>query len=376
MAKAEPASEAISVDSSSPKSQPLTPTPTAWDGFVTGPENALAQASVLALARGGDAAVGLSPLVVHGPSGVGKSRLLTALVAECLLRRPESAVAHLEAEGFAAACAEAAGQMGGWADLRDRFRRLDLFVLEDLHALERAPLALMELVHTLDALDEAGAAVAVSARSGPGQWSGAGWPRRLVNRLVGGLAVRVDPPGLASRRRFVLGRARACGLALSADAVEALAASGDGYRTLDGWLARLALTGRLGQHRRPLEPSLVAALLEEEETEAAGARVTIGQVARAVAEHFRVRLGDLRGATRRQTIVAPRHLAIYLARTATGQSYQAIGTYFGRRDPATIRHACRAAAERLAADPALAAAAAALSFRWQPIESRDAEPTP
>ena len=253
---------------------------------------------------------------MHGPSGVGKSRLLAALVAECLLRRPGSAVAHLEAEAFAAACAEAAGQAGGWAELRERFRRLDLFVLEDLHALERAPLALTELVHTLDALDEAGAAVAVSARSGPGQWSGAGWPPRLVNRLVGGLAVRVDPPGLASRRRFVLERARARGLALSAEAVEALAAAGDGYRTLDGWLARLALTGRLGQHRRPLEPSLVAALLEEEETEAAGARVTIEQVARAVAEHFGVRLGDLRGATRRQTIVAPRHLAMHLARTA------------------------------------------------------------
>jgi chromosomal replication initiator protein len=372
MAKDELSTEAISVDSPTAKPQPLSPTP--WDGFVAGPENALAQASVLALARGGDAAVGLSPLVVHGPSGVGKSRLLTALVAECLLRRPESAVAHLEAEAFAAACAEAAGQAGGWADLRERFRRLDLFVLEDLHALERAPLALMELGHTLDALEEAGATVAVSARSGPGQWSSASWPRRLVNRLVGGLAVRVDPPGLVSRRRFVLGRARASGLALSADAVEALAAAGDGYRTLDGWLARLALTGRLGQHRRPLEPSVVAALLEEEETVAAGARVTIEQVARAVAEHFRVRLGDLRGSTRRQTIVAPRHLAISLARTVTGQSYRAIGTYFGHRDSATVRHACRAAAERLAADPALAAVAEVLRRRWQASQPVDSLP--
>src|SRR5580692_171138 len=98
MAKDEPSNETI-----------LAESPTPWDGFVTGPENALAQASVLALAWGGDAAVGLSPLVVHGPSGVGKSRLLAALVAECVLRRPGSAVAHLEAEAFAAACAEAAG---------------------------------------------------------------------------------------------------------------------------------------------------------------------------------------------------------------------------------------------------------------------------
>ena len=249
MAKDEPSSETIPADS--PASGSLNSTP--WDGFVNGPENALAQASVQALARGGNVAVGLSPLIVHGSSGVGKSRLLTALVAECLLRRPGSAVAHLEAEAFAAACAEAAGQRGGWAELRGRFRRLDMFVLEDLHALERAPLALSELIHTLDALDEAGAAVAISARLGPGQWTGGNWPPRLVNRLIGGLAVRVDPPGLASRRRFVLERARERGLALTAEAVEALAGAGDGYRTLDGWLVRLGLTGRVGRHQRPLE---------------------------------------------------------------------------------------------------------------------------
>src|SRR5439155_21468105 len=112
------------------------------------------------------------------------------------------------------------------------------------------------------------------ARSGPGQGSGAGWPSRLVNRLVGGLAVRVDPPGLASRRRFVLDRARARGLALPAEAVEALAAAGDGYRTLEGWLARLGLAGRLGPQRRPLEPQHVAALLDEE-PEAASAGVAL-----------------------------------------------------------------------------------------------------
>jgi chromosomal replication initiator protein len=343
---------------------------------VGGPENALAQASVLALARGGEAALGLSPLVVHGPSGVGKSRLLAGLVAECLLRRPGAAVAHLEAEAFAAACAEAAGRSGsgGWSELRERFRRLDLFVLEDLHALERAPLALGELAHTLDALEEAGSAVAVSARTGPGHWSGSSWPRRLVNRLAGGLAVRIDPPGLASRRRFVLARAQARGLALAADAVEALAAAGDGYRTLDGWLARLGLAGRLGHDRRLLGRSVIAALLEEDEAASSG-EVTIAEVARAVAEQFRVRLGDLRGATRRPTIVAPRHLAIYLARGVTGQSYQAIGAYFGRRDPATVRHACRAAAARLTADPALAAVAGTLRRRWQASEPGESIPT-
>src|SRR4051812_47222942 len=172
------------------------PNPHPWDGFLVGEENALAHAGVIALARGDEA--GVSPLIVHGASGSGKTRLLEGLVAERIARKPGASVAHLTAETFASLCAEAANSRGGVGDLRERFRVLDLFVLDDLHALERAPLALGELAHTLDALDEAGASVAASARMGPARWSG--WPERLVSRLVGGLSVRVDPPGPSSRR--------------------------------------------------------------------------------------------------------------------------------------------------------------------------------
>ena len=343
-------------------------TPRPWDGYLTGPENALAQASALALARG--EAAGVSPLVVHGPAGVGKSRLLEGLVDEWLARRPGASVARLSAEAFASACALAADRSGGWVELRDRFRSLGLFVLEDLHALERAPLALSELAPTLDALADAGAAVAVSAREGPGQWKG--WPPRLVNRLVGGLAVRIDPPGLASRRRYLLDRARARRIALSADAVDLLAAAADGYRPLDGWLARLALTARL--ERRPIDRALALATLSDDlgfpvDPDATDpptvALVSVDDVARAVAARFGVSTRDLRSGSRRKSLTEPRHLAMHLARTLTGLSYAAIGAYFGGRDPASVRHACSAATSRLAADPALSAAAEAIAGRWR-----------
>jgi chromosomal replication initiator protein len=103
---------------------------------------------------------------------VDKSRLLAGLVAERLLRHSGSSVAHLDAQAFAAACLEAAGEAEGisWSALRFRFRSVDLFVLEDLEGLERSALAREELVYTLDALEAAGAAVVLSARSRPGTW--------------------------------------------------------------------------------------------------------------------------------------------------------------------------------------------------------------
>ncbi len=216
-----------------------------WDGYLTGPENELAMAAAQAMARG--ERDGISPLVVYGPSGVGKSRLLAGLVAEWLLRHPGSSVAHLDAQTFVAACLEAAAVAGGvgWSALRGRFRSVDLFVLEDIEGLARGPLARDELAHTLDALDANGSAMALSARTAPGTWPSKVWPRRLVNRLMGGLASGIASPGLASRRRYVLQRASQQGVGLQAEAVETLAQAGDGYRTLDGWIFRLALEARL-----------------------------------------------------------------------------------------------------------------------------------
>ena len=350
------------MDDVEPPAERIDPGAGPWDGFVVGPENALAHAGALALARGDRA--GVSPLVVHGPAGVGKSRLLTALVAEFTLRRPEASAAHVTAEDFAAACAEAAARPGGWGDLRDRFRAVDLLVVEDLHGLERSPLAAEELTHTLDALEARGAAVAVSARTPPGRGA---LPARLANRLAGGLAVRLEPPGAASRRRYLLERARARGLTLSAQAVDRLAAEADGYRAIDGLLARLVLersTVRPPRERgRPIGEGHAAELLAEDGS-TAGA-VDVAAIQRAVAARFGVRPSDLRSASRRAALVEPRHLAMYLARTWTGLSYAAIGAAFGGRDPKTVRHAIAAAEARLAADPALAAAAAALSTAWR-----------
>jgi chromosomal replication initiator protein len=362
-----------------------------WDGYLSGPENELALAAAQALARG--ERQGISPLVVHGPSGVGKSRLLAGLVAERLRRQPGSAVAHLDAESFAAACVEAAAEpgVGGWSALRGRFRAVDLFVLEDLEGLERAPMARDELAHTLDALDNSGASVAVSTRAAPGTWLRLGWPARLINRLHGGLAARIDPPGLASRRRYVLQHAGGQGLALQAEAVETIAQAADGYRTLDGWIARLALDARLNRQQesmqatqgspragqrptscRPgsnlLDPRTVATVLAEE-TLLAEPIVTVDAIARAVADRFRVRLAVLRGPSRRASVVEARHLAMHLARLHTGTSLAAIGAYFGGRDPATVRHACKAAILRLDADPALTVAVASLGRGWQKTDA-------
>jgi chromosomal replication initiator protein len=372
---------------SAPSISPVSPHP--WDGYLSGSENELAIAAAQAMARGEHN--GISPLVVYGPSGVGKSRLLAGLVTEWLRRQPDSAVAYLDAQAFISACLEAAAIAGrvGWSALRSRFRSVDLFVLEDLEGLERGSLARDELVHTLNALEATGAAMVFSARTAPGTWPNQTWPRRLIARLMGGLITCIAPPGLASRRRYVLQHAGLQGVALQAEAVEVLAQTADGYRTLEGWISRLALETRLkneqekGQgHGRtshirqrscmyesaPLDSCMVTTILADERLLAVPL-ATIDSIARIVAAQFGVQLRMLRGPSRRASIVSARHIAMHLARTFTGMSFSAIGAYFGSRDPATVRYACKIVTEHLNADPSLAAAVANLQALWSRTSS-------
>lgn len=336
-----------------------------WDGFAVGPENELAMAAARALARGDQDR--FSPLVVHGPSGVGKSRLLKGLVAERIARRPESAVAWLPADAFASLHGAPARDDRETPQARDQLRSVDLLVIDDLEGLERAPRAWEELEHTLDALEIRDAGVAVSTRSAPASWRKRGWPARVVSRLASGLATPIDYPGPPALRRYLLEHAGRLGIALPAQAVEELIQAAPGYRILDGWLTRLAVEARMNDGTRGggaaashcvIDGGLVTAFLAEE------ARLTlpgalIEPIAQAVAVHFDVRLTDLRGPGRGARQARARHLAIYLARAA-GVSGAAVGRYFGGRDPATIRHARKAAARRIEADPALAAVAAAI----------------
>ena len=302
---------------------------------------------------------GISPLVVHGPSGVGKSRLLAGLVAERLRREPGSAVAHLDAETFAASYAEASGdgrKGDGWSALRGRLREVDLLILEDLEGLARAPASRDELAHTLDALETAGAAVAVSARTapsdlaeagvaGPADQPVAGRPDRADRPARPGRAPPICPPSRRDPRPEPPGRGRR-------------AAGRDGRR--------LPHPRRLARPARARRPDRVEAQRRQGPRPrrrdrrrhpgrggTPGHRGRLDRVDRAERwpSRFGVRLGLVRGPSRRASVVAARHLAMHLAREHTGSSFAAIGAYFGDRDPATVRHACRAAIGRLAADP-------------------------
>lgn len=322
-----------------------------WVGFLEGPSNTLAVSALRRLAR--DQAEGLVPMVLHGPAGCGKTRLLRELEADWILQQGfDSPVLRITGHDLAARAHEAA--ISGdemWSALRAELRHVRLLMIDDVRSLDRRSPALSELGHALDDLTAQGASIVVTATTPPGQWKD--WPIRIVHRFLGGALIGIDPPDLGLRRRFLLERSHALGIMLGTAELDALAARAQEYRTLEGELTRLAFERQI-RSDAATPGSRLAADFAAAET-GANPRPSMDSIARAVGRQFGISLEELRSASRRAAVVRPRQLAMFLARRNTGLSLEAIGAYFGGRDAATVRHGIRLIEERIPFDPGLAA---------------------
>lgn len=317
--------------------------------FIAGDENRAAVAAVEWLLEDGslskDAASPTSgPVVLHGPSGVGKSLLVRGLLDAWSAQRPDEAIEFLTGNEWNEAYV-AAVDANRIQDFRRRFRECDLLVIDDLHRLGPKSAAQMELLATLDALNQRGTAVAVTLNHAPAKTED--FPTALVARLQGGTVVEVAPAAVMTRRA-ILGEA-VCrrGWTVEIAALELLAA--DRSRNvpeilglLIQWYQKAAAEGTL----------LSAAFARKQLGHPAGTVApSLRTIAEQTARRFGLTVADLKSESRRRTIVSARDTAVLLMRRLTKKSLQEIGEYFGGRDHTTVMHSCRKAEAALDVDP-------------------------
>ena len=331
--------------------------------FIAGPENRLAGQAVRAVLERQvlDAAESdCSPLVLYGPAGSGKSHLARGLAAwwqqnhggpsHTTSNQTARVVLCLSGAEFAQqyAAAVEAGKVDAW---RGRCRRLALLVLEDIGQLAGKSAAQRELWHTLDALAQRGALVVVTARSLPSQ--SPNLLSALRSRLSAGLSVPLSLPGVAARRAIVERLAAARGLNLPKRAAQALA---DGLTlsapALLGALMELEMLAQ--QEGSHLSADRVRRYVA---SYGRGEPLTMRAIAGLTAKYFRLKVSDLKSASRRQSLVTTRGVAMHLARQHTDLSLQQIGDYFGGRDHTTVLNSLRRTEDLIQRDPAIRQAA-------------------
>ncbi len=295
--------------------------------FVTGQSTRLAVVSAEMVARSPGQ---ITPLVVHGPTSVGKTHLLegiwTAAQKSC-----RGAGVFLSAEQFTTQFLEAL-RGSGLPSFRRKYRGVTLLILDDLHFLAGKRATQVELLHTIDTLLGDGRQLVFSADRAPMELSD--FTPELITRLSGGMVCRIDPPDYATRLGIVAEQARRLSVELPPEVQRFIASRLTAHaRELSGAICRLEATSRA------LRQKITLALAEEALAEMIHHHcrvVRLGDIQKAVCEVFALEPASLQSGGKSKRLSHPRMLAMWLARKHTRAALSEIGQFFGRRSHSTV----------------------------------------
>lgn len=317
-----------------PLASPVDGAPHTFDTFVVGPCNALAREAALAMAR--DQQKSLSQLYLCAESGMGKTHLSRAIAAEANAVGA-GAVQYVSAEAFTNHFMSAL-RSNRTGDFKRRYRgRRQLLVVEDVQFLEKKDATQLEFFHTVAHVLDAGGRVVLTGDRMPNQMPGL--RDRLRSQLMGGFVAELEPPDAQVRRAILRAKAAHGGWRLPADCLDLLVESVSGsVRDLEGFLIQLVTTSALlGQ---PIDLALTRdAIAKKGPTRSDGrTRLSIREVVRVVAAFFQTTPERLGSKSRKQEILLPRQLAMYLCRRYTEATIAEIGQALGRDHP-SVRNA-------------------------------------
>lgn len=299
-----------------------------FDAFVVGPSNRMARVAVeRAAAQPGE----MSPLVIHGPSGVGKTHLLEAACGRARGLHPGMPVVSLSAEQFTTGFLQSL-HAGGLPGFRRTCRSAGLLVIDDIQFFVGKRATLLEFQHTVDALHRAGRQMVFACDRELDALPGLG--AELLTRLRGGMIARIQPPDYDVRRGIVAAACGARGLAVPDEVVHYVAANMTRHaRELHGAVNRLEATSlMLGL---PIDAGMAAEALADLVRSSARS-VRLADVDRAVCRAFGIDEGSLQSSRRARHASHARMLAMFLARKHTHAALAEIGRHFGRRSHSTV----------------------------------------
>ena len=293
-----------------------------------------------AIAENGPQSTRFNPLFIHAGVGLGKTHLLQAIANAAAARDDAPRVVYLTAEYFMWRFASAIRDNKA-LDLKEALRGIDVLVIDDVQFLQGKSIQ-QEFCHLLNALIDSAKHV-ICAADRPAQELESLDPR-VRSRLSNGITIEMAIPDLSMRRAIVEMRAKALAgedpsFHLPEATVEAIArrVAGTG-RDIEGAFNQIAFRHSLGQ---PLTPEAIDGLLAQITRTSAERRVRIEDILKFVSRHYNVTRTDMLSARRTRTIVRPRQIAMYLAKTMTPRSLPEIGRRFGGRDHTTVLHAVR-----------------------------------
>ena len=311
--------------------------------FVVGPNNNLAHAAAMAVAETPGRAY--NPLFLYGDSGLGKTHLMHAVGHAVADRGNGLRVEYATTEQFTNELINAIRE-DRMVQFRERFRSIDVLLVDDIQFLAGKERTQEEFFHTFNALYESTKQIIVSSDRPPKDIPTL--ENRLRSRFEWGLITDIQAPELETRIAILKMNADYRGVKVPIEVIDYIARNvTSNIRELEGALVRAILYASMNQE--PLTRSSAAKALSDVFAPA-GPNLTMPDILRITAKHFGIEADDLRSKGRRHELVQARQVAMFLIREMTSHSYPEIGQYFGGRDHSTVMYAVQKVGELAGGD--------------------------
>jgi len=314
-----------------------------FENFITGASNQFARAAARAVADAPGRVY--NPLFIYGGVGLGKTHLITAIGNAVIDKKPDISVIFVSAEQFTNEVVSAIRheKMG---ELKEKYRKVDLLLLDDIHFIANKTQTQEEFFHTFNAIYERQRQIVISSDRPPKEIGAV--TDRLRSRFSMGLIADIQPPELETKVAILQKKAEMEKIYIPEDVAYYLASKvKSNIRELEGCLIRLGAQASLTGNpvNTEMARNILHDLIEEDERP-----VTTDHIQKVVCEHFALKLSDMKAKKRTKEVALPRQIAMYLCKQMTALSLSDIGKNFGGKDHATVIYACKQIEEKKAKD--------------------------
>ena len=302
-----------------------------FDAFVIGAGNQFARAAAEAVAERPSRAY--NPLFLYGGVGMGKTHLMQAIGHEVKQRNPSTSICYVSVEKFTNEMISSL-RYDKMTSFRDRFRSVDLLLIDDIQFLSQKERTQEEFFHTFNALHENMKQIVIASDRPPKELPEI--EDRLRSRFEWGLIADIQPPDLETKVAILQKKAESEHIVLPTDVALFIASNvRTNVRELEGALTRLFAWCQLNGVEITLATTQQC-LKQFIDTQVR--KITIEAIQRAVAEQFGMRITELKQKNNSRAVVVPRQIAMYLAKQMTEASLPEIGRQFGGKHHTTVMH--------------------------------------
>jgi len=306
-----------------------------FENFLEGDSNRLARSAALAVAAkpGGTS---FNPLLIFGGVGLGKTHLAHAIGVEIKEKYQDKTVLYIASEKFTQQYIEAV-KKNTRNDFIHFYQLLDVLIIDDVQFLSGKTGTQDVFFHIFNHLHQNGKQVILTSDKAPVDMQDI--EQRLLSRFKWGLSAELQLPNYETRISILKNKLYRDGVNISDDIIEYVAKNiKTNVRELEGAIISLIAQSSFNKVEITQELALDVVMKFVKNTKR---EVSIDYIQKVVSDYFQMDVETLQSKTRRRHIVQARQLAMYFAKKFTKASLASIGNQIGKRDHATVLHACK-----------------------------------